>query len=224
METLRRRVNVMVEIECRPGPPAVFSKDEEDMIFEYLVAMADMGYGLSRESVMIFAYKIAEKLNKQHSFTGESAGRLWFEGFKRCNPSLTICTPLPLSYNRSISANLGTVTDFFGKVGGIYGRLNLISKPMCIYNEDETGVSIVHRPGKVLTQMGRKIVYSVPSAERGKNHTVLACVSASGFVLPPMMVYPRKKAVPNSFQEGAVPNTLFVTSENGWINADLYLQ
>lgn len=215
LETLRRRVNGTVALECRSGPPTVFSQVREDMIFEYLVTMADMGYGLSRDTVMKFAYKIAEKLNKQHPFTGESAGRSWFDGFKRRHPSLTIRTPLSLSYSRAISANEGTVNDFFGSM---YGRLNLISKPMCIYNADKTGVSVVHRPGKVLAQMGRKTVYSISSAERGKTHTVLACVSASGHVLPPMMVYPRKRVL---FKKGL---SLFVTSENGWINADLYLE
>ena len=223
VETLRRRVNGTVEVDCKPGPPTVLTKEEEDMVYDYLVQMSDMGYGLSRETVMSIAYKVAEKLKKQHPFTGESAGRSWLDGFRRRHPNITIRTPLPLSYNRAVSANIDTVNDFFGKIGGIYGRLNLISKPMCIFNADESGVSIVHRPGKVLTQLGRKTVYSISSAERGKTHTILACVSASGLVLPPMMIYPRKRPVPDNFKEGAVPNTLFVTSENGWINADLFL-
>ena len=35
------------------------------------------------------------------------------------------------------------------------GRLNLITKPMQVYNADETGVSIVHKMGKVLAHLGR---------------------------------------------------------------------
>ena len=38
------------------------------------------------------------------------------------------------------------------------------------------------------------------------------------------MVYPRKKSVPDHSREGAVPNTLFCNSENGWINQDIYLK
>ena len=95
---------------------------------------------------------------------------------------------------------------------------------MFIYNCDETGVSIVHQPGKVVAELGRRNVYSVTSAECGKTHTILSCVSASGHVLPPMMVYPRKKVVPISSRDGAVPNTLFGHSESGWINSDLYVE
>ena len=87
---------------------------------------------------------------------------------------------------------------------------------MLIYNCDETGISFVHKPGKVVTEMGRRNVYALTSAERGKTHTVLACVSASGYVLPPM--------VPETVKEGAIPDTFFATSESGWINSELYLE
>ena len=62
-------------------------------------------------------------------------------------------------------------------------------------------------------------MYSVSAAERGKTHTILSCVSACGFVLPPMIVYPRKRPVPEHLREGAYPNTLFASNETGWINA-----
>jgi len=63
---------------------------------------------------------------------------------------------------------------------------------MQVFNADETGVSIVHRQGKVLAQLGQRHVSSITSAKKGKTHTVLSCISAAGQVLPPMIVYPRK--------------------------------
>ena len=61
-------------------------------------------------------------------------------------------------------------------------------------------------------------------AERGRTHTILSCISASGSFIPPMMVYPRKRAVPQQHKEGAYPNTLFVSSENGWMTSQLYIE
>lgn len=95
---------------------------------------------------------------------------------------------------------------------------------MLVYNADETGVSVVHNMGKVLAHLGRRHVYSVASGEKGKTHTILTCVPASRMVLPPMMVYPQKNKVPDNVREGCVPNTLFVHSDSGWINADLFLE
>ena len=64
--------------------------------------------------------------------------------------------------------------------------MNLLSKPM---HTDETGVTIVHKPGKVVAELGRHYVYSVVSTERGQTHAVISCVSASGFVLPRSLYY-----------------------------------
>jgi hypothetical protein len=224
VETLRRRVNGTVTLECRPGPPTILTADEETRLVQYLVDMADMGYGLSRESVMRMAYLMVEKLGRKHPFSGQSAGRSWFDGFKHRHPMLTFRTPQPLSYCRALCANPDTISDFFGKLGSLYGRLNVISKPMVLFNCDETSVSIVHKPGKVIAQLGRKNVYAITSAERGKTHTILSCVSASGYVLPPLMIYPRKRSVPDNLKTGAVPNTFFCNTENGWINSEIYMQ
>ena len=98
--------------------------------------MAEMGYGLNRETVMKLAFTIAEKTGKAHPFTGETAGRAWFDGFKKRYPRLTICTPQPLSRTRALAGNPGVISDFFGKLGGLYCRLNLLSKPMLIYNAE----------------------------------------------------------------------------------------
>uniref|UniRef100_A0A1X7UV72 HTH psq-type domain-containing protein n=1 Tax=Amphimedon queenslandica TaxID=400682 RepID=A0A1X7UV72_AMPQE len=48
VETLRRRVKCLVPVECKPGPPTVLSKEEEDQLYEYLINMADMGYGITK--------------------------------------------------------------------------------------------------------------------------------------------------------------------------------
>ena len=94
---------------------------------------------------------------------------------------------------------------------------------MLIYNADETGVSVIHKPCKVLAELGRRNVY-VTSAERGKMHTILAYVSPAGNYLPPIMDFPRKKCMPDKFKEGCVPGTLFKTNESGWMNTELYLE
>ena len=79
-----------------------------------------------------------------------------------------------LSYARALCSNKQVIDDFFAKLGAVYGRLNLISKPMNIFNVDETGIGIVH---KVVAEVGRHKVHSLTSAEKGKTHTIVTCVS-----------------------------------------------
>ena len=78
--------------------------------------------------------------------------------------------------------------NFWLNIGGLYGRMNLLLKPMQVYNADESGIKIVYKPGKVLAMIDRRNVYRISAAQRDKNHTLLACVSAAGVSLPPLMI------------------------------------
>ena len=75
-----------------------------------------------------------------------------------------------------------------------------------------------------MVELGRCNVPAVTSAERGKTHTILTCVSAASYVLPLMMIYPRKQLPPAKFRDGAVPQMLFANSSNVWINSALFFQ
>ena len=164
---------------------------------------------------------IAEKTGKQHPLKDGLARRSWFEAFRARHRRLTFRIAQPLSYCRALYSNPDTIDDFFSKLGALYGKHNLLTTPKQVFNVDETGISIVHKPGKVLAELGRRNVYALTSAERGKTHTILICISASGFSIPPLMVYPRKR-VPDSMREGAIPDTMFEVSESGWINQEIY--
>ena len=224
VETLRRRVADIVSLDCRSGPPTVLTSEEEAHLAEYCIATADMGFGLTREGVMAMAFAIVEKTGRHHPFKSGHAGRGWYEGFMARQAILTLRTPQALPYARAVCGNKETIDDFFAKLGAIFGRLNLITKPSQIFNADETGITIVHKPSKVVAHIGRRNVPSITAADKGKTHTVLACVSASGQVIPPFMLYPRKRPVPVKMRDGAYPITIFRVSENGWITKALFFE
>ena len=75
VETLRRRVTGKVDIDCRPGPTTVLTKEEEETIVRYLIQMAGLGFGLTKEAVMHMVYIIVEKCKRPHPFKNEKAGR-----------------------------------------------------------------------------------------------------------------------------------------------------
>ena len=110
----------MVEMDCRPGPSTILSKDEEEKLASYIVDMADMGFGLSRDDIRFTAYKIAEKCGRSHPFQNEIAGRAWLDGFMKRHPNLTLRSTQPLSYNRAVRANIDTINDYriAGNIGG----------------------------------------------------------------------------------------------------------
>ena len=62
-----------------------------------------------------------------------------------------------------------------------------------IYNIDETGVTTVHRPDRIVASKGTKQVGAITSAEKGTLVTVAIAVSASETMVPSMFVFPRAK-------------------------------
>ena len=97
-EMLRRQVNGSVRPGCKPGPATVLT-EEEERLASYLIQMSEMGFGLSRDTVMHLAYNIVEKAQRKHPFKDEKAGCAWFDGFHRRHSRLTIRLPQPLSYS-----------------------------------------------------------------------------------------------------------------------------
>ena len=117
--TLFRRVRGIVEMGCKPGPNPVLSTPVEDKLSNYLVEMADMGFGFSRHEVMRLAFQIADKSGIKHPFKNGAAGRKWFAAFQSRHPNLTLRKPESLSYVRAKAVNPVTIQDFFAKLGAL---------------------------------------------------------------------------------------------------------
>ena len=98
---------------------------------------------------------IADRSQRKHPFKDGKADHAWFQGFKRQHPSLILHSPQPLSYCQALCSNQETTDNFLGKIRVLYRCFNLISKPMLIFNVDKTGVSIVHKTGKVVAELAR---------------------------------------------------------------------
>ena len=56
------------------------------------------------------------------------------------------------------------------KLGAICARLNLLSKPTQIFNVNNTGISVVHKPEKVVTQLVGKMCGQLPQ-QKGERLT-----------------------------------------------------
>ncbi|KAJ4429031.1 hypothetical protein ANN_26027 [Periplaneta americana] len=59
-----------------------------------------------------------------------------------------------------------------------------------VYNLDETGLTTVQKPGKVVSSCGQKQVGKITSAERGTLVTVCAIIGSTGKAVPPFFVFP----------------------------------
>lgn len=87
---------------------------------------------------------------------------------------------------------------------------------------DETGVTTVQIPDRVVARKGVKQVGRIVSAERGTLVTLAVAVSATGYLVPPFFVFPRKK-FKNNFLIGGPPGCAGACNRSGLMNAEHFL-
>lgn len=149
------------------------------------------------------------------------AGEDWVSGFLKRNQNISLRKPEATSLSRVVGFNKTDVDLFFGNLNQVMTANKFLSNR--IYNMDETGISTVQKPGKILGPKGQKQVGAMISWERGKNITVVCAFNASGSYIPPMFIYPRKRMSP-LLERGGPAGAIYKCSHNGWTNEELFLE
>lgn len=86
---------------------------------------------------------------------------------------------------------------------------------------DETGITMSHKPGKVLAQRGAKTVHGKSGSR--EMVTVIACANAAGTTIPPHFIMPGKTkralqgyGIENLPKDSVLKDAKFSVSESGW--------
>ena len=95
--------------------------------------------------------------------------------------------------------------------------------PHRIYNIDESGLSTVPtKLPKVLSPTGTIRVAKMVSSERGENVTVVCSCNAGGDYVPPFVIFPRQRMLPE-LQHVCPPGTDVVARKNGWMTTETFI-
>lgn len=137
------------------------------------------------------------------------------------NHCLSLRTPEATSIARAGAFDKECVYGFFDKYESILDEYKFTANQ--IYNVDETGLSTVHKPMKIVAQKGKHQVGALTSGERGLTTTGVCCMNAAREFIPPMVIFKRERKN-DCLKKGAPPGTVFGCSTNGWITSELYVQ
>lgn len=166
LQTLHRyvkkaKLNPGTEIRTQPlyEVRQIFSKEQESDLGEYLQICSKMAYGLSTVAVRKVAYDMAIENNIQipQSWNeNKCAGKEWVRGFLHRNKKLSIRKPEACSLSRLTSFNKHNVSKFFENLESILKRWPQLADGSRVFNLDETGLTTVQKPKKVIAQKGLK--------------------------------------------------------------------
>ena len=124
-----------------------------------------------------------------------------------------------MAYARAVAQDPEIISAYYDLEETLI-RNNLMDKPGEIFNCDESGFPLDHKPGKVIGLKGQKSLNLSTSGDKVQV-TVLACVSATGYVMPPMVIFDRKQ-LKAELTQGEIPGTLYGLSGKGWIDSQLF--
>lgn len=171
----------------------VFTSDEEESLSDYLIKASKYHHGLTTKATKVLAYEHAMRLKKENLPKNWeencSAGEDWLYHFMKRHPNLSIRTPEVTSLSCATSFNRKNVTEFFENLESTMKKGNF--SPDSIYNVDETGLTTVQKPPKIIAAKGAKQVGQVTSAEQGTLVTTCCAVNAVGNSIPPFLIFPR---------------------------------
>ena len=157
-------------------------------------------YGLTPTDVRRLAYDVAVATGTNHPFnqTNKLVGKDRLESFLGRHSDLSVRQPQGTNLLRAVDFNRPKVNEFFGICKNVLNGHEYL--PSKVWNMDETGITSVHQPGKVVASKEVRRVAKMPSGERGATVTVIWAVSAAGAYLPPFMIFPLNRMVDQLMQ------------------------
>lgn len=227
--TLQRHVRKAEKglgVEKRLGRQCILSSEQEDELASKLIDMEARLYGLTTEDVRKLVFQFCEVNSIKHPFSQvkQMAGKKWLRAFFQRHKDLSVRLPERTSLSRAVGFNKPKVDMFFDVLGSTLfdQKGNRLIPEENIYNVDETGFTVCQKSQKIVAKRGKKNVGILSSAEKGKNVTVVCCVSACGNYIPPMFVYPRAR-VRHEFLDRGPVGAIAKANKSGWITEELFM-
>ena len=213
--TLGDRVSGCVLPGAVSGPLCYLDDEEEKELAQFVCHCASIGYAKTRSEVLAIVERVLSSRGIEKTVTNG-----WWEGFVKRHPYLTLRTAAPLSRQRAISSDPAVMSKYFDLLKQTIEDNGLGGKPCNIFNMDKTGMPLDPKPLKTIHHKGERNPVA-PASGLKTQITVLGCVSAGGYSLPPMVIWDRKRLRPE-LTVGEVPGTIYGLSAKGWMDQELF--
>ncbi|KAJ8937365.1 hypothetical protein NQ314_011911 [Rhamnusium bicolor] len=201
----------------------IFTKKQETLMADYIIKAAQMYNGCSPKEIRKLAYELTQKYDVKRPVQWDENGlasKDWFSSFMKRNKQLSIRCAQSTSLSRATNFNTTNVNMFFDNLARVMDREHFEAKD--IYNLDETGITTVQKPDRIVAKKGMRQVGALTSAERGTLVTVTIAVNAIGNSTPPMFVFPRLRYQDQFVRDGPV-GCIGAGNASGWMQEEEYI-
>ena len=207
----------------RSSAHTVFTDQEEADLAEYMYVRecSKMYYGLTLNDLQHLAVSFGranEKVMPASWTSNNMAGRDWAAGFRRRH-DLSLRLPENTSVARAVAFNKTNVKLFHDALDDALAKADFSASS--VWNLNETCVSTVTKPTRVVRPRGERQVGQIVSSERGVTITMCACVNASGRALAPALIFPRAR-VQEHWGRNAPPGSLVLANPSGWMLSEIF--
>ena len=197
------------------GRQRYLSASEEKMLVDFILRSAEIGYPHGRKEIICMVQNVCD-----HKGLQVTVSHGWWERFCQRNKGFSLRVPSSLSTARHQGTNKRVMEAYFDMLEETLEENNLTDKPCQIFNMDETGLPLSPKPPKLLCKTGSRAFNAVTGGDKSQI-TVVGCVSAGGYQVPPMVIYDRK-TLHADMVKGEVGGTLYGLSQKGWIDQELF--
>lgn len=212
-------------VKKRPGPSTVLTEEEENTLKKWIIDCSNKGFPRRKADVIISVKEFLQLNNRPNPFADDTPGPGWYRAFLKRHPEIaTRNSESVTSASSCVSEN--DIRKWFDKISETLKdeeQYYILQHPERLFNADETCFMLNPTNSKVLGPRGARNIYEVEQGNSKTSITVMFSFSASGIVVPPMVVFPYQR-LPTEIMQ-SVPDSWGVgRSDTGWMKAEVFYE
>ena len=182
----------------------------------------DWGYGLTFSSIQSIISEYLLQTGQQMLFVNGIPGRDWWYGFlNRWKSDLSLRKAENIASLRASSCTQKIINKYFENCRKTFNEERIdLTKASFVWNCDETGFSGDQGKIEILCRRGSKRPLRLTGNNEKINYTVHNCCNASGYYMPPFIVYKSKGRLYDKWMQGGPNNVVYTTSPSGGMEKD----
>lgn len=220
--TMINKIKMKYPMQRKMGPPTILTPDEERFLSQWIIAMAKKGIPINKEQLIETVTNIIKTDNRPTPFKDGIPGRKWFDNFMKRNPDIA------QRHTESINLAKSGVTEeeirkWHAELKAFLKTENaqdILDDPSRILNTGECSFQVCPASGIVLGPSAMKNLSQIKDEEK-ESITMLGTFTASGKVMPVLVIYPYER-IPAEIAKNVPEDWSLGKSPKGWMTSRVF--